>query len=306
MRGVFLCKFDEAKGFVPIDPVYIDDEAYANDRVLLKEIARNAIGFGSRLEYNFFSLKGVNCITQRFSIVKKDARGEKETFSLVIISDNGVRQFKVGLNTTVEQLIQDWKNVDHYLQKLFDAVKHPEQALLFKDEEKASIQSNSLPLYSHNSFKLQKKSRFAKQSSLGRNFIMAIGCSIVLITILLIFLYSQPFESFNFWQYSYTNVLMFVIGIFVYSAINKKKFLRNLEYFLVILLFLIPIYSILTGDIIFDTSHLWIFFTSFIAGLFVCTGLDNEGKIDNISLYILIFLILLVLLFVSVYILTTP
>ncbi len=307
MNGVFLCKFDENQGFIPVKPIYIDDKSHVKDADLMKEIARNAIGFGSELDFNSFSLKGVNCISQRFSIADDKARGGSETFALVIISDEEVDKFKSGLKRAVKYLIADWAARKKILQQLQYSLRYPEQALVFKDEEQKTLRIEKKPIYSHDSFSehARRKSILSEQYSVGRNFAMVIACTIILITILMIFLYSKPFETFNFWKYSYTNVLMFAIGLFIYSALNKKKFVRVVEYSLIALLFVIPIYTILTLDVIFDLIHLWTFFTGLIAGLFICMGLDHEGKIDYISFYILIFMTLLVILFVCVYILTS-
>ncbi|MHA1298919.1 MAG: hypothetical protein ACTSO9_05685 [Candidatus Helarchaeota archaeon] len=304
MRGVFLVKFDESKGFIPVDPIYIDEEKFIKNRSFLKEIAKNAIGFGSKVEFNSFSIKGINCIAKRFSISKEDARGGGEVYSLVIVSDKDVMRFKAGLQTTIEKIINDWNHVDKFLNQLYKSAKYPEQALIFKDKDEV-LRTNSLPIYSHRAFRpLNEKSRLTSKNSPGRNLLMGIGCSIVLVTILVVFQYSQPFENFDFWKYSYTNILMFLLGVLLYSAINRKKFLRSIEYLSISLLFFIPTYTIFTRDVIFDLLHVWIYFTAFIAGLFICIGLDSEGKIDYISLYILIFLILLIILFVSVYLLT--
>ncbi|MHA1377481.1 MAG: hypothetical protein ACTSRG_03755 [Candidatus Helarchaeota archaeon] len=308
MRGVFLVKFDEKKGFIPVDPIFTDDEnILLKKRNLLKEIARNAIGFGTQLDFNSFSLSGINCISQKFSITKNEARGGGETYALVIISNKDVMKFKTGLNTAVEKFKQDWKNVKKYLQQLFHSVKYPEQALIFK-EKNETLQTTSVPIYSHKAFQQPiSVSRLSKRNSLGRNLLMGIGCSIILITILMTFQYSEPFQTFDLWKYGYTNILMFFFGLLVYSIVNRKKFTQKIESLILILLFLIPIYTIITNNIIFDLVHLEIYFTGFIAGLFVCLGLDYEGKIDYVSLYILIFLILLILLFVAVFLLTvTP
>ena len=135
MRGTFLVKFDERRGFIPVNPILLDDSYYLKNQDLLKEIAKNAIGFGS-LEFNSFELQGINCISKKFTIPKESARGGGETFSLVIVSDKDVMRFKTGLNTTIEKLMQNWSNVEKYMQNLYKAVKYPEQPILFKDEQK--------------------------------------------------------------------------------------------------------------------------------------------------------------------------
>ena len=300
MKGLFLCKFDERKGYVPKEPIFIDDNNYKNDDKLLTEIARNAIGFGSQLEFNSFSLSGVNCISQRFSISLAQARGGSETYALVIISDDEVMSFKPALNKTVEYL-KNWEDVKDKLASLYDAIKHPEQALSFTEEETNEVQTYSPSVFSDDSFRVRKESHFTSGYSLGRNLIMSIGCSIVLITILLIFLYSEPFATFNFWKYSYTNILMFFGGLLTYSAINKKKFLNIIQGLFIFSLFVIPFYAIFYRDIIFDIIHYWIYLTSFIAAIFICVGLDNGGKVDRVSALILIFVILLILLSIIVY-----
>ncbi len=300
MKGVFLCKFDEQKGYVPIDPMFFDDKDYENDDKLLTEIARNAIGFGSQLEFNSFSLSGINCISQRFSISLDSARGGAETYALVIISNEDVMSFKPTLNKTVEYL-KNWEDVEDKLAGLYDAIRHPEQALSFTEEELDTVEPYRPSVFSDESFRIEKKSHFTSEHSLARNLIISVGSSIILVTVLLVFLYSRPFETFEFWKYAYTNFLMFVIGLLTYALINKKRFLRIIEVSLIPLLFLIPLYVIFYQGIIFDTLHYWIFFSSFIAAILICVGLDNGGKIDRISALILLILLLLVLLFTIVY-----
>ncbi|MFX1450485.1 MAG: hypothetical protein ACFFCM_06570 [Promethearchaeota archaeon] len=300
MKGVFLCKFDERKGYVPIKPIFIDDKDYKNDEKLLTEIARNAIGFGSQLEFNSFSLSGVNCISQRFSITLEEARGGSETYALVVISDEDVMSFKSALNKTVEYL-KTWEGVKDKLASLYDAVKHPEQALSFSGEETNEVETYSESVFSHESFRPERRSHFTEEYSLGRNLIMSFGCSIIIVTILLIFLYAQPFETFDFWKYTYTNILMFFVGLLTYSVINRKRFLTIIISIIIFLIFVIPFYAIFYGSIIFDMLHYWVFFTSFIAAIFICVGLDNGGKVDRVSALILVFVILLILLIIMVY-----
>ncbi|MFX0133097.1 MAG: hypothetical protein ACFFDN_05565 [Candidatus Hodarchaeota archaeon] len=302
MKGLFLCKFDEKKGYVPIKPIFIDEKKYKNDDKLLTEIARNAIGFGSQLEFNSFSLSGVNCISQRFSISLAEARGGSETYALAIISDEEeeIMSYKPALNKTVEYL-KNWEDVKDKLASLYDAIKHPEQALSFTEEETNEVQTYSPSVFSDDSFSIKDKSHFTSGYSLGRNLIMSIGSSIILVTVLLVFLYSRPFETFDFWKYAYTNILMFLVGLLTYSAINRKRFLTIIQEIFIFLLFIIPFYAIFYRDIIFDIIHYWIYLTSFIAAIFICGGLDNKGKIDRVSALILIFVILLILLSTMVY-----
>ena len=308
MKGLFLCKFDEMKGFIPIEPLFIDDAKYADDDELLKEIARNAIGFGSQLEFNSFSLRGINCISQRFSISVKEARGGSETYSLVIMSDNDVMQFKNALNKTVEQL-KNWENVEEDLKILYDAIKYPERALLFGEEEEVqSINTATRRVFSDPSFHMKKESIFAYTNSVGRNFTMGVGCTLVLVLILMFTVYIQPpafpnlfQEPFNIVKYLYTSILMFFIGLLIYFVINKKKFLRGIEYALITILFAIPIYTLFTQDWILDTHHAWIFFTNFLSALFLCIGLDNEGKIDKVSFYILIVFLLIIVGYILIF-----
>ena len=70
-----------------------------------EEVKLPIIGFGTELEFKSFELKGINCISKKFSISKDAARGGGETYSLVIVSDKDVMRFKTGLNTTIEKLI---------------------------------------------------------------------------------------------------------------------------------------------------------------------------------------------------------
>lgn len=197
MIGVFLCKFDERRGFIPLDPILIDDEKYKKDKALLKEIARNAIGLGSELEFNSFSLSGINCISRRFSIVSQEARGGNETYSLVIISDKDVMGFKKLLKETTKKL-KNWEDIEENLKLLYDAVKYPEQPLLIKDKVEEVKTEARTRIFDSTSFSPPKKSIFAEYNSLSRNFSMGLGCSLILILFLMVFAYSQPFENFNF------------------------------------------------------------------------------------------------------------
>ncbi|MFX0135385.1 MAG: ubiquitin-like domain-containing protein [Candidatus Hodarchaeota archaeon] len=137
MKGVFLCKFDEIKGYIPIEPLLIDNDEYLNNEILLEEIARNAIGFGSFVEFNSFSLSGINCISRRFSVSIQDARGGSAIYSLVIIADEDVMKFKTLLTETVETL-SDWKDIKGNLKRLYDAINYAETPF-HKEETKESV-----------------------------------------------------------------------------------------------------------------------------------------------------------------------
>ncbi len=140
MKGVFLCKFDEIQGYIPIEPLLINNDEILNNEKLLQEIARNAIGFGSFVEFCSFSLSGINCISRRFSVSVQAARGGSAIYSLVIIANEEVIKFKTLLLETVEKLL-DWKDIEGYLKRLYDAISYAETPL-YKEEAEGSVKDS--------------------------------------------------------------------------------------------------------------------------------------------------------------------
>ena len=91
MQGVLVVKFDEERGYIPqaVYPSKLRKRKYTD---LYKEIARNAIGFGTQVEYQAFSLSEshgapeIHCIAKRFSISVTEARGGATLYALVVFS----------------------------------------------------------------------------------------------------------------------------------------------------------------------------------------------------------------------------
>ncbi len=85
MNGVLLCKFDEERGYVPVK-VFPPKVRKRKNIEIFKEIARNAIGFGTQVDFQAFSFSGINCLAKRFSISDAEARGGSVLYALVIFS----------------------------------------------------------------------------------------------------------------------------------------------------------------------------------------------------------------------------
>ncbi|MHA2011945.1 MAG: hypothetical protein ACTSWG_06250, partial [Candidatus Helarchaeota archaeon] len=60
---MMICKFDENKGFIPAF-IYPPKLSSKENSQLLKDIAKNAIGFGSNIQFNQFEMSSVHVLSR--------------------------------------------------------------------------------------------------------------------------------------------------------------------------------------------------------------------------------------------------
>jgi hypothetical protein len=294
MNGVLLCKFDEERGYVPIKIVPPQLRKRSNLETF-KEIARNAIGFGTQVDYQAFTLADVHCLAKRFSIPRSEARGGSELYALVMISRDGEEKFdKKLLGESVEQLKSDFEARSGVMEYLYETLNpHKEPALPFTSVSPVSS-SGPRPLLPKELF-VQKEGFFAEGHTITRNLLM--GLTFVALFWIL-------YSNYNLFSFCF----MFVLGVFVFSIIAKKdvtlKIVEGFIFFFIILLF-IKLFFEFIGDpmgISFlgsfpDFSHPDLAILSFFSGILACFGLDRGIGIDKASFIIGIIGVIFLLLF---------
>ncbi|HUY00642.1 MAG TPA: hypothetical protein VMV49_13870 [Candidatus Deferrimicrobium sp.] len=294
MNGVLLCKFDEERGYIPIKIVPSQLRKHSNEDVF-KEIARNAIGFGTQVDYQAFTLADVHCLAKRFSIPRSEARGGSELYALVLISREGEEKFdKKVLGESIEQMKSDWEARSSLMEYLYHSINpQKEPALPFVAASQVSS-GGSRPLLPKELF-IQKEGFFAEGHTITRNLLM--GLSFVALFWIL-------YSNYNLFSFSF----MFILGVFSFSIIAKKditlKVVEGFIFFFIILLF-IKLFFEFIGDpsgISFlgsfpDFSHPDLAILSFFSGILICFGLDRGIGIDKASFIIGIIGVIFLLLF---------
>ena len=301
MKGVLLCKFDENKGYVPVK-VYPSKIFTEKNKQLFKDIAKNAIGFGSNIEYNQFELSSVHAISRRFTRDVSDARGGIEIYSLVVLFEENNINRSV-LKDFSKKLTKNWTDRFQILKEMYNEIVKKEPEILEISNYDVNISTNNTITQNTNK-KLRKKknikkqvrksylfkdelittetdSLFAIQSNTPRNFLM-VG---VMLLIMLILGFDYDFISF---------LIMVNFGILFYSFIsNLKKIMRIsvgvvsiFMIYMLIGLFLLIFYDFPLliqpsfPDVLIQPH--WSLL-SFLSGFLICISLDRGKKIDKIS-----------------------
>ncbi len=292
MKGVLIVKFDEERGYVPIAvfPSNLRKRRYTN---LYKEVARNAIGFGTQVEYQAFSLSEtdgspeIHCLAKRFSISVTEARGGATLYALVVFSGESEDFDKGILGESAEQLVSNWHGRSDVIKKLYNSSFKPQEVFDSPIPESVSSSStDSRPALPGELF-IEAEGFFAEGFTITRNLLM-------LLSILVVFWVGfSHYEFFSFW-------FMFVLGVFTFSIISKKdKTLKITNIFLfslIVLIFVTLTYKLLGGDV----TLIWFFgnfpegtfirpdlaVLSFLSGILVCIGLDRGIAVDKGSFII--------------------
>ena len=295
IKGILLVKFDEEKGYIPVKvlPAKIRKRANLD---LFKEIARNAIGFGTQVEFQAFTLSDnsseVHCLAKRFSIAVSDARGGSELYALVMVGET--EEFpKELLGEATQKIINDWEARSDIMNALNDAF-NPSRETSFPFSAPKETSSEGRTLIPKELF-TEKEGFFADGITITRNLLM-------LLAVVIIFwvLYLQ----YNLYSFSF----LLTMGIFVFTIVSKKdlplKIMNGFLFFFIILLF-VKLFFELIGDpssLAFlgtfpdFTPHLAIL--SFLSGVLICLGLDRGVAVDKASFIIGICgAVILVLLF---------
>ena len=295
MNGVLLCKFDEERGYIPVK-VYPPQVRRANETTL-KEIARNSIGFGTQVDFQAFSLAGINCLAKRFSIPLPEARGGSELYALVVFSKDNENFDKEMLDISTKNLLENWEGRSDILKECYYSFMPK------KESAKSEIASTSAgtptaerlarPVLPKELF-TEQQGFFAVGYTLTRNLLMVIS----FIASFWVF-----YSNYNLFSFSF----MLCLGIFLFSIVSKKdRTLRIVEIFLLGFIFLLffKLFFELIGDpatIAFlgtfpDFTKPDLALLSLVSGILVCFGLDRGTAVDKVSFIIgiggIIFLVL--------------
>ena len=289
MKGVLVVKFDEERGYIPIlvTPSNLRKRKYAS---LYKEIARNAIGFGTQVEYQAFSLSEsdgspeIHCLAKRFSISVIEARGGATLYALVAFSGESDDFDKGILGDSADQLVSNWQNRTQILKNVYNSSFKQADVLDSPDlESSPSLSTESRPALPGELF-IEAEGFFAAGITLTRNLLM------VLSIIAMFWILFSNYNIFSFW-------FMLVSGVFVFAILSKKdKSLKIVEGFL--FLFIILIFITLSFRLFGDPSVIWFLGTypdfsrpdlallSFLSGILMSLGLDRGVAVDKGSFII--------------------
>ena len=282
MKGVLLCKFDEERGYIPVK-VYPSGVRKRKNMELFKEIARNAIGFGSQVDYQAFELSDINCLAKRFSISVTEARGGSTLYALVVFSGDSEEFDKNLLGESAERLMAHWESRTDIIKTLYSSLV-PEKRLEVIDSLPTPTTSRvSRPILPNELF-IEKEGFFADGHTIPRNLVMLSSFAIMFWIL---------FSHYNMFSFSF----MLILGAFIFSIISKKdktlKIINGFVFFFIVLLFVK-----LTFELIGDTSSIAFLGTfpdfsrpdlallSFFCGILVGLGLDRGTSVDKGSFII--------------------
>jgi hypothetical protein len=319
MKGILLCKFDENKGYIPI--WLIPARIYSEDnKDLFKNIAKNAIGFGTSIEYNQFELHGIHAISRRFTRTVSNARGGVEIYSIVLLMEELTNNFDRSiLEDVTNRLIENWDDRKIILREIYDVVIKKVSREQDNDENLDASTSFSQSNMSNNKYttikngskprksaifkdeliEKEKSSIFAAESNKYRNIIMTGAMAIVI----LILVFGYDLISF---------LLLLNFGALFYSFINNRKKLMRISVGILsifIIYIIIGIILLLFYDIslliqptfpdVLIQPHFSLL--SFLCGFLICIGLDRGKKVDKNSTVIgIVFLVIDFLLFLII------
>jgi hypothetical protein len=286
MDGVLLCKFDEERGYIPVKVFPPPVRRHSNESTF-KEIARNSIGFGTQVDFQAFSLSGINCLAKRFSIPLPEARGGSELYALVIFSNDDEKFDKDLLDIAVKSLTANWETRSDIMKECYHSFKP-------KKETENATSKVAVPAAKSTSGKPRKPvlpeelftehvGFFAVGHTLTRNLLMLTS----FLALFWVFYSNYNFVSFGF---------MYTLGVFLFSIIAKKdKTLKIIQLVLLafILLLFFKLLFVLIGPDYLAFIGAYPDFTrpdaallSFVSGILICFGLDRGVGIDKVSFYI--------------------
>lgn len=298
MDGVLLCKFDEERGYIPVK-VYPPPVRRHSNESTFKEIARNSIGFGTQVDFQAFSLSGINCLAKRFSIPLPEARGGAELYALVIFSSDSDTFNKELLDTAIKSLTANWETRSTIMKDCYYSFK-PKKA---EESESSKATAPALPSASGKPRKpvlpeelfTEHEGFFAVGYTLTRNLLMVVS----FLALFWVFYTNYNLISFGF---------MLSLGIFLFSIISKKdKTLKIVQIFL--LAFILLLFFKLLFALIGHPDYLAFLGTypdfarpdsallSFVSGILICFGLDRGVGVDKVSFGIGIGGIIVLILF---------
>lgn len=298
--GILLCKFDEERGYIPVKvfPSKLRKRKYEN---IYKEIARNAIGFGSQVEYQAFTLSEidgipeVNCLAKRFSISVTEARGGTTLYALVLFSGDSETFEKQILGDSTEQLIDHWEKRSEIIEGLYAQINPEVGETPIVSQASPEVGAVARPLLPKELF-IETVGFFAEGFTFIRNALMLI--SVVGIFWIL-------FSDYNLFSFGF----MLVLGIFFFAIIAKKdkslKIINGFLFFFIILIFLKLSFELVgePGLVWFlgpfpDFSRPDLALLGIFCGILICVGLDRGNAVDKVSFTIgIIGAIFLVLFF---------
>jgi len=301
LNGILLCKFDEERGYVPVK-VYPPQVRKRANETVFKEIARNSIGFGTQVEFQAFSLAGINCLAKRFSIPLPEARGGAELYALVVFSEDSENFDKELLDISIKNLMANWEARS-------DIIKECYYSFIPKKESASSAADAISPIGTPATERparpvlpkelfTEQKGFFAEGYTLTRNLCMVVS---------FVALFWVFYLNYNLFSFSF----MLSLGIFLFSIISKKD--RTLRIVQILLLgFIFLLFFKLFFQVIGDSSPIAFLGTfpdftrpdlallSFVGGILICFGLDRGVAIDKLSFIIgIVGIIFLILFFLT-------
>lgn len=298
MKGVLLCKFDEERGYIPTK-AHPPKIRKRKNIELFKKIARNAIGFGTQVEFQAFTISAdsseIHCLAKRFSLPVNGARGGSELYALVIISENekqlAEESPKKLLTESSQRLLVNWESRNELMAELFESL-NPSRVEPITSTVITETQNSPRSIFPQELL-IEKKGFFADGATISRNLLMLLS----IVTLFWVF-----YSNYNLFSLTF----MVTIGLFVFTIITKKdkplKIANGFLFFFIILLF-IKLFFDLIGDPL-PISFLGSFpdfrpdlaLLSFFSGILICLGLDRGVAVDKASFIIgicgLVFLIL--------------
>lgn len=282
MKGVLLCKFDEERGYVPIK-VHPPNVRKRSNEELFKEIARNAIGFGSQVDSQSFTLSsGLECLAKRFQIASEGARGGSELYAIVIFSEDGESFPKQLLEKSTQKLIANWDARTEIMKLLYETINPPKEAPspVVAISEPSGPSRTLLPpeLFT------EKKGFFAEKYTLARNLLMVVS---------VVAMFWILYSNYNLFSFSF----MLIIGIFSFSILAKKdrslKLINGFLFAFIILLFIKLFFELIGNSSLVgflgtfpDFSRPDLALLSFVSGMLICLGLDRGTAVDKASFVI--------------------
>ncbi len=285
MKGVLLCKFDEERGYIPVK-VYPPRVRKRSNMGLFKEIARNAIGFGTQVEYQQFTLADnsseIHCLAKRFSIPIEGARGGSELYALVIFSGDSEEFPKKLLGESTQKLIANWEARTEIIKSLYEAF-NPTISSSISPSISVDTSSISRPLLPQELF-TEKTGFFAEGHTLTRNLLMLLS---------VIAMFWVIYLNYNIFSFSF----MVTVGIFVFTIVAKKdkslKIINGFMFFFIILLFIKLFFELIGESSTIAILGTFPDFTrpdlailSFFGGILICLGLDRGHAVDKASFII--------------------
>ncbi|MHA1697131.1 MAG: hypothetical protein ACTSUG_17910 [Candidatus Helarchaeota archaeon] len=319
---MMICKFDENKGFIPAF-IYPPKLSSKENSQLLKDIAKNAIGFGSNIQFNQFEMSSVHVLSRRFTRKESSARGGVEIYSLAILSKDTINLDRSLLEDYTNKILENWDNHPTLIKEMYNHIfknlfSTPDQETISYQEHSQSSRLDNLNnskkrsrkktqkqeirksfLFEERLLKPERNSFFAPGFNIYRNVSMTIG----MLLIILILAFKYNFVSF---------IVMFDFGILLFSFINNRKRVMRISVGLISIFILYMIIGVIL--LIFYNFPLLVqpsfpnvlvqpqwAILSLLSGFLICIGLDRGKNIDKFSTIIgIIFIIIDILLFIVV------